>query len=85
MVSECDHWLVAPLPSISQFFTFLKVEVVGPLKEPCDEPLIEYTKSIMMTSTHYLATLEQKASKEATTKEYECMKQEQFTNKEKKV
>jgi hypothetical protein len=37
----------------------------------------------MMTSTHYLATLEQKASKETTTKKHECMKQKQFTNKTK--
>jgi hypothetical protein len=33
----------------------------------------------MMTSTHYLTTLEQKASKETTTKEHEWMKQKQLT------
>jgi hypothetical protein len=39
----------------------------------------------MMTSTQYLATLEQKVSKETTTKEHECMKQKQLTNQKKKV
>lgn len=60
----------SPIHYIPNFLIFLKVEIVQPYKQPCEEPLIDYTKSIMMILEHYLLPLKQKAiRKEKATKD----------------
>jgi hypothetical protein len=67
----CWHW-----PSITQFLAFPKVEISQPWKKPREESLIDCTKSIMMTSKHYLISLTQKETREeATIKDRKCKRQ----------
>ncbi len=68
---------------ISQFLTLPKVPFRSTQWILNEEPLIDYSKNIMMTSDHNMKTLKQNlARKDATTKERDNWKKKMFASKE---
>jgi hypothetical protein len=56
--------LYTPKNKISQFLTLLEVPFKSTQWPSNEEPLIDYSKSIMMTSDHYMVLKQKLASKE---------------------